>query len=251
MPIAHKLTRLLVQAYKLFGLLALGLIILGIVLFMTTAGFYAMTDTWCNPLLLSESHDQVVKNATLALSEEQALRSLTTELQEKIASKEEATVRYHRSLSIVKDFSGYKQVDARLATDNARAFIAGYQSMNKKRELAIAKIQRKIEEQSDRVQRLTKGPLFDARQQDIPVVFIAHNNRENAQPGTFIYGCQYWFVACSKVGQVSTQIAGETYSGHPRAGSKLRGHLYQVILDDPEAIKLDVLFLRKKPFFIL
>ena len=73
------------------------------------------------------------------------------------------------------------------------------------------------------------------------VVFVPYENAGSYQKNQSLYRCALLVVLCSRVGMTGDAIPGESNAVHPLFGKPLRGTFVEVILDDKNDAKEEIL----------
>jgi len=256
-------TRLLLQpaivkVYRTAGIAALGLILVGLVVFLTINIFYFFNDNWVKPQILGPNHEKVIAaisseaDAQLRRSElihqreaaigelAQIEREVATATQwltdagahaGAIATADEATLR---------DLIDQKTLAIAAAAD--RKVALGHH---------ITDLDTRLTKQDELLAGLHKSPYLRAAGGRVIVGFVPYDNLDNVHAGDTLYGCDWGLVRCSSVGTVTGFIDGEVRDSHPHDHSPQRGVLVEIQLSEPAAARWGILFAGKKPFWIL
>ncbi|MSP17066.1 MAG: hypothetical protein EXR73_10730 [Myxococcales bacterium] len=250
---------LLIRAYKVVGLFALGGILLGLVGFLTINVFYLLDRSWIRPVILSAKVERVVlANASLAdaMNKRDGLAA-----QRRAAEAEVARLERVRSAA--------DRFDAAIAAEPG-ATMSAYEKLmlGRERELALAErasasdrrtaLERELATldanlvRYDRLVAQSKdSPFIRAVEQRLIVAFVPYENLPNASPGVAIYGCRWGLIGCSHVGRVGARVDGEVQDSHPHDKGLRRGHFVEIRLDESWAAEENALFVGGRPFFIL
>jgi len=79
------------------------------------------------------------------------------------------------------------------------------------------------------------------------VALVPYANLASATPGKPLYACRLEMLWCRKVGTVVAVLPGEIQLKHPHRDATMRGQMIELHLDDPSAVREDVLFVGSKP----
>lgn len=256
-------TRLLLQpaiirVYKTAGIAALGLILVGLVVFLTVNIFYFFNDNWVKPQILGPNHEKVMA----AVSAEAEAQLQRTELvhQKQAAVAELAQI--DREVAAAKQWladagthtgaiSSADEATVRDLIDQKALAVAA--SEDRKTGLAhhITELDIRLGEQDEILDRLHRSPFLRASSGRVVVGFVPYDNLDNVHVGVSLYGCEWGLVRCSEVGKVTALVDGEVRDTHPHDDSPQRGVLVEIQLSNAGAAQWGILFAGKKPFWIL
>ncbi len=250
---------LIVKAYKVAGIIALGAILIGLLLYLVNNVFYFFDNSWVRPVILSPSHDKVLA-ATADVSAAQArLDDLELERARAAAAKSKLERLQLASAEFVAEMTPVAATaDKTLAgitarRDLMRANLERQGAVDDlivvERELAV--LDASIVAQKGTVERLSSSYYLKARGQTIVVGFVPYENVSTAHPGTPLYRCAWGLLNCHEVGKVISVLDGEVTERHPEKDRMLRGVMIEMSLADARAGEDTVLFAGSKPFWIL
>ncbi|KAB2906770.1 MAG: hypothetical protein F9K40_06110 [Kofleriaceae bacterium] len=249
---------LIVKTYKVAGIVALGAIMLGLILYLISNVFYFFDNSWVRPVILSPSHDKVL-SATSSISEaQQRLDELELQRAREAAQKGKLERVQAANAAFIAEV-GPTVADAGkgLATVSARRELSQAELDRQAaiddlavadRELAI--LDAAIATQKAAVERLATSYYLKARSGKIIVGFVPYDNLSTARPGTPLYRCKWGLVNCAEVGKILSVLDGEVTERHPEKDRVLRGVMVEMALTDARAGQHHVLFAGSKPFWI-
>jgi hypothetical protein len=248
----------IIRLYKGAGIVALGAILIGLIVFLTVNVFYFFNESWVRPMILSPHHEKVVAavtaeaNAQLARSRlENDLRDTQGELAQldrQIASAEQfAADATAVATGPIKDAS---QALVRRELDKSALERAG--AVDRKAALGhrLEDLETRLKEQDGILESLHGSPYLKAATGRVVVAFVPYENLDRIRPGVSLYGCEWGLVRCSYVGKVTAILDGEVNDTHPHDGSPKRGVLAEIELSNPRAAEWGVLFAGHRPFWI-
>lgn len=250
---------LVVKLYKLVGIAALAIILVGLIAYVVVNLYYFLDHTWVRPVILSPRHDKVaLATRELAVAEE---RLATLEVDRARTASELA--RIDRTIAASQAFEdevgpaitaaghGVATAAARRELDRAILEREGAADDRIAAELAARTLDRQITDQKAQIARLSTSYFLKARTAEVVVGFVPYENLGNARPGTTLYRCKWGLVRCSAVGKVVSILEGEVTEHHPHNGATKRGVMIELHLTDADAGQDTVLFAGSKPFWIL
>jgi hypothetical protein len=248
----------IVKLYRLVGIVALGVMLLGLLGFITVSVFYYFNHSWVRPVILSPTHAKVIEAST-ALND---ARLRASELDSQRAEAVAALAQIDRIIPSNLKFEaeaaplvagGLKSADAAMVQRELdRSTLERAEATDRKGTLAarIKQLDGRVAEQAELVKRLTDSPYIAAAENKRVVGFVPYQNLSNVQPGATLYGCSWGLVRCHKVGKVLSLLDGEVQDVHPHDDSVQRGVMLEVQLFDPQAAEENVLFAGSKPFWL-
>lgn len=207
-------SQFLVKAYKGLGVIILFLVLFGLVGYLINSAFYLFTDTWARPHLIQPSDPDVLR--------------IKKELQGLEQEKQELKTQENKLL-------------AELAAPDSEGISKS----------SLPALRKKKMELEQSITLLKNTPYYEALQEEVGVLFVPYENEERAMPGTDIFECALRTIFCTKVGTVGEKVMGEVSKPHPRDSRDVRGFFVKLELDKRSSIKSQILFLDKKPFWIL
>lgn len=249
---------IIVKAYKAAGIVVLGAILVGLILYLVTNIFYFFDSSWVRPVILSPSHQKVVAAAADLSDAQQRLDEL--EVDRARAAAEQAKLERARVASaafiaetapVVEDAGrNLAAVGARreLARAELEAQAAADDLAVTARQLAV--LDASIARQKTLLDRLGSSYYLKARGEKIVVGFVPYENLPTMRPGTPLFRCRWGLVNCGQVGKVISVIDGEVTERHPEKDRILRGVMIEMTLSDAHAGEDNVLFAGSKPFWI-
>ena len=248
----------IIKVYKTAGIAALGLILVGLVVFLTVNIFYFFNDNWVKPQILGPNHEKVIA----AVSAEADAQLHRTELQHQRAAAIAELAQIDREVLAADQFlkDAGAHVGAIATSDEAvlrdlidQKTLANANAADRKAGLEhhIADLDTRLTEQDEILARLHKSPYLRAASGRVIVGFVPYDNLDNVRPGVTLYGCEWGLVRCSAVGKVTSLVDGEVRDTHPHDDSPERGVLVEISLTNPGAAQWGILFAGKKPFWIL
>lgn len=249
---------LIVKVYKVAGIVALGAILLGLILYLINNVFYFFDNSWVRPVILSPSHDKVVAASADLSAAQQQVDALEIERDQAAARKAKLERSKTAALAFVEENSDVvtaagkslgavearrslqlAELEAKAATDDLAVV-----------ERELANLDTSIAAARGTVERLSSSYYLKARGQKIVVGFVPYENLSTASPGTALYRCSWGLINCSEVGKVLSVLDGEVSERHPEKDRVLRGVMIEMQLSDAGAGQDAVLFAGGKPFWI-
>ena len=250
---------LIVKIYKIAGIVALGAILVGLILYLVNNVYYFFDNSWVRPVILSPSNDRVMDAAAELATAEQRLvqlevdRARTTaqmaQLDRVIASAD----RFLTDMRPVVDQAGTSlaTVGPRRELDRAELERAAAVDDQKTVAAHLAELDKSIADQQGVIARLSSSYYLKGRAGTVVVGFVPYENLDNARPGTALYRCAWGLVRCSQVGKVRSVLDGEVTERHPHNDSVRRGVMLELELRDGTAAgEANVLFAGSRPFWI-
>lgn len=249
---------LIVKTYKVAGIVALGAIMLGLILYLINNIFYFFDNSWVRPVILSPSHDKVLSATSDVSAAQQRLDQLEVERARAAAEKGKLErVQASNAAFIAEVAPTVAEAGMSLATVGARRELSQAELERQaaiddlavaERELAI--LDAAIATQKSAVERLASSYYLKARSGKVVVGFVPYDNLSTARPGTPLYRCAWGLVNCSEVGKIVSVLDGEVTERHPDKDRMLRGVMIEMQLSDARAGQDNVLFAGSKPFWI-
>jgi hypothetical protein len=248
----------IVKLYRLTGIVALGVMLIGLLAFITVSIFYYFNHTWVRPVILSPTHAKVIEAST-ALND---ARLRASELDSQRSEAAAQLAQLDRLIPANQKFEaqagplvagGIKSAEAALVQRELdRSVLERAEAVDRKATLAarIKQLDGRVAEQAELVKRLADSPYIAAAENKRVVGFVPYQNLSNVQPGATLYGCSWGLVRCHKVGKVLSLLDGEVQDVHPHDDSVQRGVMLEVQLTDPQAAEENVLFAGSKPFLL-
>lgn len=141
------------------------------------------------------------------------------------------TVRVHRELDLSRLAVAGAELSLRAAGENLRAVDA-----------ALTQVQQLL-------QGLASSAYLEAADHELAIAFVPYDNLPNAVVGEPLYGCRVPLFLCRRVGTIARTLNGEVTGAHPLRGGVLRGVMLQLDLEDPNAVRIAVLHMGRKPLF--
>ncbi|MEZ4403546.1 MAG: hypothetical protein R3B06_26215 [Kofleriaceae bacterium] len=249
---------LLVKLYKLAGIAALALILVGLVAYVIVNVYYFFDHTWVRPVILSPRHAQVAQATTELATAQERLDSLLVDRAETAA----ALANFDRVAAVNQQFetdlapaitaagASATTAAARRALDQAGLDRAAALDSKVAAELRARTLDAQIATQQELIRRLSASYYLKARTSQVVVGFVPYDNLSNARPGTALYRCKWGLVRCAEVGKVVSVLDGEVTEHHPHNGATKRGVMVELRLTDPSAGQDSVLFAGAKPFWL-
>ncbi len=247
----------IVKLYRVIGIAALGIMLLGLIAFITVTIFYYFNHTWVRPVILSPTHSKVME-ASSALNDAR-LRSM--ELDSERGAAVAGLAQIDRLIPANQKFEadaqpllagGIHSAEAALVRREVDKSILERQEAFDRKATLVARIKQldgRVAEQRELVTRLSDSPYISAAENKRVVGFVPYQNLSNVQPGATLYGCAWGLVRCHKVGKVLSLLDGEVQDVHPHDDSVQRGVMVEVQLTDSQAAEENVLFAGSKPFW--
>jgi hypothetical protein len=250
----------IVKLYRIAGMVALGAILVGLIMFLTGTIFWYFNRTWVRPVILSPEHVKVAA-ASKALREAKAEQGAMTFEKRTIEAQ-------------MKDLERRIDTDTKFEADVA-PMLAGvkptpelamlrrtYEQTVDEHKTAANQISVLEDKQKDLDGRLAEqdkliaqdaaSPYIRATEEKRAVGFVPYQNLSNIHAGVTLYSCSWGLVRCHSVGKVVSILDGEVENVHPHDDSVQRGVMVEVDLsDDPDAAQDNVLFAGSKPFWWL
>lgn len=249
---------LIVKLYKVAGIFALGVILVGLIAYVIVNIFYFFDDSWVRPVILSPRHERVAEATTALVAAEERLAALELE-------RARTTAELARIDRVVADSQAFEADMGPVVEDGGKSLAA----VSARRELDRARLDRqaaadaraateqqghvldrRIADQKAAVQRLGQSFYLKGRTGQVVVGFVPYDNLENARPGATLYRCKWGLVRCSSVGKVVSILDGEVTEHHPHNGASKRGVMIEIHLHDQSAGQDNVLFAGSRPFWL-
>jgi hypothetical protein len=244
----------IVKVYRVAGMVALGAILVGLIVFLTGTIFWYFNRTWVRPVILSPEHVKV-SAATNALHDAQARLSDTT-FKLLVAHDELARLdpKLARDDKWLADFTaaGHPSLQDRAVADDRQTERDA--ALDRKRELdaEIKELETQRADYEKEAAREAASPYIRATEEKRVVGFVPYQNLSNIHPGVTLYACEWGLVRCHSAGKVLSILEGEVQDVHPHDDSVQRGVMVEIDLsDDPDAAQQNVLFAGSKPFWWL
>jgi hypothetical protein len=249
----------IVKMYRIAGMVALGAILVGLILFLTGTIFWYFNRTWVRPVILSPEHVKVA-------SATKALREARSEQSAMILEKKTAEAQ-------IKDLDRRIDADKKYEAEVA-PLLAGkpsaelemlrrtYDQTVLEREGAVEQagvldekqkdLDVRLGEQDKLIAQLAASPYIRTMEDKRAVGFVPYQNLSNVRVGVSLYACDWGLIKCHTVGKVVSILEGEVQDVHPHDDSVQRGVMVEIDLsDDPDAAQDNVLFAGSKPFWWL
>lgn len=250
---------LIVKLYKVAGIIALGMILVGLVAYVVVNIFYFFDNSWVRPVILSPRHEKVAEAtaeltaATERLSDLELDRARTTAALARIERVIASSTQFETDMgpTVVEAGKSLAAVAARRELD--RAVLERQAAIDDKAptEERARDLDRQIIEQRSLVERLSTSFYLKGRTEQVVVAFVPYENLSNARPGTTLYRCKWGLVRCSAVGKVVSVLEGEVTEHHPHNNAVKRGVMVEILLHDRSAGQDNVLFAGSRPFWLL
>jgi len=248
----------IVKLYKLAGIVALGAILIGLLLYLINNVFYFFDNTWVRRVILSPRHVRVVEAAAELSAAEQRLAQLEVEqarttaelakLDRVIASSQ----KFELDMGAVIEGAGHNltAVGPRRELDRAQLEREAATGDKLIIERHLRELENSIADQKGVVDRLSSSFYLKGRSGKIVVGFVPYANLGNARPGTTLYRCKWGLINCWSAGKVVSVLDGEVTERHPHRDETERGVMIELELTDPSAGEDNVLFAGSKPFWL-
>jgi hypothetical protein len=249
---------LLVKLYKLAGIFALTVILVGLIAYVVVNIFYFFDHSWVRPVILSPHYDKVEHathdltdaESTLATfeSEQAQNRAKLAHLDRTIASSQA----FETDMSAAIAAAGKTLAAVSARRDLDRTVLERQAAVDDKVacELRAKTLDRQIADQHAKISELGQSYFLKARNQQVVVGFVPYENLSNARPGTTLYRCKWGLVRCSAVGKVLSILEGEVSEHHPHNDSSQRGVMVEIQLTEAAAGQESVLFAGSRPFWL-
>lgn len=249
---------LIVKLYKVAGIFALAVILIGLIAYVVVNIFYFFDNSWVRPVILSPRHERVAEATTAVTAAEERLAALELE-------RARATAELARIDRVIADSEAFEAdmggvveaggktlaaVTARRELDRARLDRQAAADARASTEQQAHALDRRIAEQRSTLQRLGASFYLKGRSGQVVVGFVPYDNLENARPGASLYRCKWGLVRCSSVGKVVSVLEGEVTEHHPHSGANKRGVMIEIHLHDTSAGQENVLFAGSRPFWL-
>ncbi len=249
---------LIVKAYKVMGIVALGAILLGLILYLVNNVYYFFDNSWVRPVILSPSHDKVLAATADESAAQQRLDQLEVEKARALVEKSKLQRSHTASAAFIEEMTPVvADAGKTLAAVSARRELSEAQLENQSAADDLAVIERElgiletsITHQRAALSRLSSSYYLKARGEQVVVGFVPYDNLATARPGTPLYRCSWGLVNCSRVGKVLSILDGEVSERHPEKDRVMRGVMIEMSLSDTRAGQDSVLFAGSKPFWI-
>jgi hypothetical protein len=249
----------IVKCYRVAGMVALGAILVGLILFLTGTIFWYFNRTWVRPVILSPEHVKVASAAKAlreARSEQSAmiLEKKTAEAQLKDLDRRiERATKFEAEVTPL--LAGKQSVELEMLhrtydqTVLEREAASEQQAVLQDREKDL---DTRLADQDKLINQLAASPYIRTTEDKRAVGFVPYQNLSNVRVGVSLYACDWGLIKCHTVGKVVSILDGEVQDVHPHDDSVQRGVMVEVDLsDDPDAAQDNVLFAGSKPFWWL
>lgn len=249
---------LIVKLYKLAGIVALGIILVGLVAYVVVNLFYFFDHTWVRPVILSPRHEKVAAATTELNAAQERLdalqldRARTTAELARIERVIASANQFEADMGPVVTGAGktLAAVGARRELDRAALERQAAADDKAPAEEHLRELEHQIADQKVTIERLSTSFYLKGRSEQVVVGFVPYDNLENARPGTTLYRCKWGLVRCSSVGKVVSVLDGEVTDHHPHNGAAKRGVMIEILLHDASAGQDNVLFAGSRPFWL-
>jgi hypothetical protein len=249
---------LIVKLYKVAGIFALGVILVGLVAYVVVNIFYFFNDSWVKPVILSPRHERVVQATTeLAAAEERLAaleleRARTTAELARIARLIAANQAFDHDMAPVVAASGKTLAAVTARRELDRAMLERQAALDDKAtaEQYAHVLDKRLAEQKAAIERLGASFYLKGRAGQVVVGFVPYDNLPDARPGTTLYRCKWGLLRCSSVGKVVSVLEGEVTEHHLYNGAVKRGVMIEIQLHDASAGQDNVLFAGSRPFWL-
>jgi len=249
---------LIVKVYKLAGIAALGIILVGLVAYVVVNIFYFFDSSWVRPVILSPRHERVavaaaeLETASERLAELELDRAHTIAELAQIERTVASSTQFEADMGPVVAEAG-KHLGAVAARRELDRTILERQAATDDKVAAeqhSRDLDRQIHEQKAAVERLASSFYLKGRTEQVVVAFVPYDNLSNARPGTPLYRCKWGLVRCSSVGKIVSILEGEVTEHHPHNNAVKRGVMVEILLHDASAGQDNVLFAGSRPFWL-
>jgi hypothetical protein len=249
---------LIVKLYKLAGIFALGVILVGLVAYVVVNLFYFFDHSWVRPVILSPRHEKVAAaTADLAAAQErldalQLDRAHTTAELARIDRVIAASLQFEADMGPVVADAGKSVAAVTARRELDRAVLERQAAADDKApaEEHARELDRQIVEQKAAIERLSTSFYLKGRSEQVVVAFVPYENLPNARPGTTLYRCKWGLVRCSSAGKIVSVLDGEVTEHHPHSNALKRGVMVEILLHDASAGQDNVLFAGSRPFWL-
>ena len=243
----------IVKVYRIAGIAALGAILVGLILFLTSTMFWYFNRTWVRPVILSPEHTKVVAASNALHDAETRLSDSTLKLKSAQDEAKRIEPQLARDRQWLADFTATAKptlADKDLA-DAKQSEVATL--TDRETELAdeIKDLDARHASEEKEVAHLAASPYIAAAKEQRVVGFVPYQNLSSAQPGTTLYACDWGLIKCHSIGKIVSALEGEVQEAHPHDDSVQRGVYVELELTDPDAAHNNVVFAGSKPFWWL
>ena len=186
---------LLVKLYKLVGIGALAIILVGLIFYVIVNLFYFLDHTWVRPVILSPRHDKVAQATHELTAAQERLATLEVERARTTAELARidrviaASQAFEADLRPAIEAAGHTLAAASARRELDRAVLERQDAADDKAaaELSARTLDAQIAEQKAMIGRLETSYYLKAREHDVVVGFVPYENLPNARPGTTLY----------------------------------------------------------------
>ena len=255
----HLIQPTIVKLYRIVGMVALGAILVGLIVFLAVNIFYFFNRTWVRPVILSPEHTKVVA-ATTALNDATSQESeMATERADAKADLDKLGREIVQATKAEAELAPLvpatpktvAQAQLKLQLDHLELERQDATERQDVLRLKIKDLDGRLASQKKLVARLAASPYIRATTEKKVVAFVPYQNLSNVRPGVKLFGCDWGLIKCHAVGKVLSVLDGEVQDVHPHDDSVQRGVMVEIQLTDPEAAEQNVLFAGSKPFWWL
>ena len=107
-----------------------------------------------------------------------------------------------------------------------------------------------LRRQDQLITNLERSAYLRALRDGASVAVVPYDNLANAGKGTALFACRAAMLLCRRVGTVIEVLPGEVTLRHPHRERQLRGRMIELLLDEPQAARNEVLFLGGAPLWL-
>lgn len=249
---------LIVKVYKVAGIIALGAILIGLILYLVNNVFYFFDNSWVRPVILSPSHEKVMAASAELVAGQQRLDALELERARAAARHAQLQRAQVADAAFIEELTpAVADAGTSLAAISARRELARATLDRQAAADELAVIERElglldasIAAQRSAVERLSGSYYLKARGHKLVVGFVPYENLSSTRPGAPLYRCSWGLLNCSEVGKVLSVLDGEVTERHPEKDRMMRGVMIEMQLSETRAGEDPVLFAGSRPFWI-
>ncbi|MBT8493059.1 MAG: hypothetical protein KJO07_08370 [Deltaproteobacteria bacterium] len=258
-PVSSSLQQHVVRSYKIFGLVALVGILVGLAAFLAVNLFYLFDNSWIRPVILDSAHQEVVQMDARIGDEKRKRDNTRHQLGELEAERGMLEARSLELKRFEKDFEDVSKAErtrtyaglmARRELHQSRLEAAVLGARKKALSERITALQGTLKSQGELLAKLESTPYARAIDNKVFLAFVPYENLENVQKDDLVFGCKWGIIRCTEVGRIGERLPGEVNSRHPHSDKPVRGLMVELRVDKKWAAEHSALFVDGKPLWL-